>query len=95
MQALPHCKCWLGSSSCSQRPHSRGCSQLQAHPSRREAVEDVTSQNVEDEVQQEELQGQPTALADLDAQVSLSFWLFCQRILQFVPHGLRAASGGP
>eukprot|EP00891_Asterochloris_glomerata_P007283 jgi/Astpho2/7283/fgenesh1_pg.00113_%23_86_t len=68
MQALPHCRCWLSSNSCRQRPKSRGCSQLQGHPSRGEAVKDGTSQTVEENPQQEELLQQPAALADLDVE---------------------------
>lgn len=81
MQALPHCRCWLSSNSCRQRPKSRGCSQLQGHPSRGEAVKDGTSQTVEENPQQEELLQQPAALADLDVEVSHALHLFYQRIL--------------
>ena len=91
MQTLPHCRCWLSSKSCRQHSHSRGCSQLQAHPSRREAVEDVTSQNVQDERQQEGLLEQPAAPVDLDVEVSTAFCQFCRRILQSIATCLRAA----
>ncbi len=91
MQALPHCRCWLSSNSSRQRPNSRGCSQLQGHPSRGEAVKDGTSQTVEENPQQEELLQQPAALADLDVEVSLLFTCSISAFCHLKPHGLWAA----
>ena len=78
MQALSNYSCWLSSISFRQHSHSRGCSQLQAHPNRREAVQDVMSHHVKDEAPQEELLEQPAAPVDLDVEVSTTLFLPCK-----------------